>query len=519
MLTLRVAAALVALIPLHAQDDFGPLVERARHAFNVPGIAIAVVHDGRVSIARGYGTRRAGEAAPVTAGTLFRIASNTKAFTAAALAMLVDEGRVRWDDAVLDHLPDFRMYDAYVTREMTVRDLLVHRSGLGLGAGDLMFFPPTDLSGDEIVRRLRFLKPASSFRSRYAYDNLLYLVAGRVITAASGRSWEDFVAGRILEPLGMSGTVLNTKALRAAPDVAAPHSVAGGRLEIIPDEDVDNNAPAGAIASSAQDMAKWMLAQLNRGDAAGGRLFSQAQSREMWSAQTILPIEETPASQPAMRALEPNFSAYGLGWTLRDYRGVKLAGHTGGLAGYVSRVVLVPERKLGIVVLTNQESTGAHSAIAWTILDHYLGAAPTDWVAAFSAAEKLAREEAGAAVRKAAGARDAASKPSLPLARYAGRYSDAWYGDVLVEARGGALTIRFSHTPQLSGTLEHWQYDTFVVRWQTRTLDADAYLTFSLARDGSIDRATMSPVSPLTDFSFDFADLLLRPAPPGSPPR
>jgi hypothetical protein len=317
----------------------------------------------------------------------------------------------------------------------------------------------------------------------------------------------------------MSGTVLNTKALRAAPDVAAPHSVAGGRLEIIADEDVDNNAPAGAIASSAQDMAKWMLAQLNRGDAAGGRLFSQAQSREMWSAQTILPIEETPASQSAMRALEPNFSAYGLGWTLRDYRGVKLVGHTGGLAGYVSRVVLVPERKLGIVVLTNQESTGAHSAIAWTILDHYLGAPPTDWVAAFSAVEKLAREEAGAAVRKAAGARDAASKPSLPLARYAGRYRDAWYGDVLVEARGGALTIRFTHTPQLSGTLEHWQYDTFVVRWQTRTLDADAYLTFSLARDGSIDRATMSPVSPLTDFSFDFADLLLRPAPPGSPPR
>ncbi len=507
----RLTAAMLAAAALApAQNYLDDVVERARRAFEVPGIAVAVVKDGQVVAARGFGVRKLGEPAPVTPHSLFRIASNTKAFTTAALAMLVDEGKLRWDDDVIDHLPAFRMYDPYVTREMTVRDLLTHRSGLGLGAGDLMFWPSTDFTRDEIIRRIRFLKPVSSFRSRYAYDNLLYLVAGQLIPAVTGTSWDDFVRQHIFIPLGMTATNASTAALVAARDVATPHSRAEGKVVPIAQADHDNNAPAGSVNSCAADLAKWLIAQLDHSVA------SEAQFKEMWGAQTILPIEDLPAGAPAaLAALQPNFHAYGLGWMLRDYRGRKLVYHTGTLAGYVSRTTMVPDLKLGIVVLTNQEETGAHAAITWTILDHYLSAPVTDWVAAFRELARIEAAEGEAAVKKASAQRNAASKPSLPLAAYAGRYRDPWYGDVLIEERAGKLAISFTHTRQLAGDLQHWQYDTFVARWRDRTLNADAYVTFYLGPGGAIQQAKVAAVSPLTDFSFDFQDLDLRPVPTG----
>jgi CubicO group peptidase (beta-lactamase class C family) len=511
--SLRLLAALMATALAPAQDYLDAVVERARKEFEVPGIAVAIVKDGKPVVVKGYGLRKLGEPAPVTAGSLFRIASNTKAFTTAALAMLVDEGKLRWDDRVTEHLPWFQMYDPYVTREMNIRDLLVHRSGLGLGAGDLMFWPATDLTPQEIMRRIRFLKPASSFRSRYAYDNLLYLVAGEIIRAVSGRSWDDFVRERIYTPLGMSSTNASTRMLMTAADVAAPHARADGKLVPLEHSDHDNNAPAGSINSCVTDLARWMIVQLDRGALPNGkRLFSEAQSREMWSPQTILPIAEPHAGAPAaMSALQPNFSAYGLGWSLRDYRGKKLVGHTGTLAGYVSRTMLVPELKLGVVVLTNAEASEAHAAIAWTVADRYLEAPSTDWVGAFRELARLEAADAAETIKKASGKRNASSRPSLPPAAYAGRYRDAWYGDVLIEERTGKLAIFFTHTKQLAGDLEHWQYDTFVARWRDRTLNADAFVTFVLGADGSIEQVKLAPVSPLTDFSFDFQDLELRP--------
>jgi CubicO group peptidase (beta-lactamase class C family) len=491
---------LVCVWTAAAQDYIDRTVERARREFEVPGIAVAVVKDGRVVVAKGYGVRKLGETAPVTAESLFRIASNTKAFTTAALAMLVDEGKIRWDDRVIDQMPEFQMYDPYVTHEMTIRDLLVHRSGLGLGAGDLMFWPATDFTRDQIIRRIRFLKPASSFRSRYAYDNLLYLVAGQMIPRITGESWEEFVHERIFAPLGMSHTNASTPELAAAADVAIPHALADGKLVALAQTNHDNNAPAGSINSCAADLAKWMIAQLGRGAYSGGRLFSEAQSKEMWSPQTILPIADLPKGAPA--ALKPMFSAYGLGWMLRDWRGKKMVYHTGSLAGYVSRTTLIPELGLGVVVLTNQEAEAAHAAIAYTIVDHYLGAPEIDWVSALR--DTVPREPAPPR-------RNAASKPSLPLAAYAGRYRDAWYGDVMVEQSGEGLSISFTHTKQLAGGLEHWQYDTFVARWKDRTLNADAFVTFSLGPDGKIEEVKVKPVSPLTDFSFDFEDLVLEP--------
>lgn len=514
--------ALLAAAPLVlARTDFDGatldgVAERARKAFDVPGIAVAVVKDGNLVMAKGYGVRKLGSPEPVTRDTLFGVASNTKAFTAALLAMLVDEGKLAWDDPVTKHLPWFQMADPYITREMTVRDLLVHRSGLALGAGDLMYFPPSNLSEDEIARRLRHVPIGASFRSRYAYDNILYLVAGKVIESVSGKAWHVFLRERIFEPLGMSRTLPLLRLLPPNENIAMPHARGERGLEVLQPSSLDNNAPAASILSSLDDMSKWVIAQLNKGEfAAGKRLFSEKQSKEMWTPHTIMPIAD-PA--PSLAAAKPNFLAYGLGWNLWDYRGRKIVHHTGGLAGMVTRVTLVPDLKLGIIVLTNQEAGGAFNAITYTVLDQYLGAPATDWVDAFIAAQKKREAEAADEADKAAKGRNAASRPSLPLAGYAGRYRDPWYGDVVVEHRNGALAVRFTHTPLLTGTLEHWQYDTFIARWNDRTLLADAYMTFVLGPDGQITDVRMKAVSPLTDFSYDFHHLALKPAPKDAKP-
>jgi CubicO group peptidase (beta-lactamase class C family) len=493
--------------------DLDAFVARTLREFEVPGLALAVVKDGQPLLLKGYGVRRLGAPAPVTPNTLFGIASNTKAFTAAALAMLVDEGKLAWDDPVTKHLPAFQLYDPYVTRELTVRDLLTHRSGLGLGAGDLMFFPPSTFTRDEIVERLRYIKPATSFRSKYAYDNCLYLVAGQIIPALTGQSWDDFVKSRIFGPLGMTTSNTSVSALLADGDVVTPHSVVDKVVTPVAAHSLDNNAPAGGINSSGAEMSRWVIAQLDGGvyhDAEGHekRLFSAAQSREMWTGQTLLPIGDPPKELAAMGA---RFAAYGLGWGLRDYRGRKLVSHTGGLLGMVSQVMLVPEEKLGIVVLTNQEEGAAFRAVTWRILDHFLGAPPFDWITALKAAGARNAAEVQQTVEKQAARRARDSKPALPLASYCRRYRDAWYGEVAIVMEEGKPVIRFSRSPALVGDLEHWQHETFVARWRDRSLNADAFVTFALGPDGGIERMKMVPVSPATDFSFDFQDLLFTP--------
>ena len=491
-------------------QDLDAFAARVLKEFEVPGLAVAIVKDGKVVLAKGYGVRKLGEPTPVDENTLFGIASNTKAFTAAALAMLVDEGKISWDDAVTKHLPAFQLYDPYVTREMTIRDLLTHRSGLGLGAGDLLWWPPTDYSREEIIRRFRYVKPATSFRSRYAYDNVLYMVAGQVVAAVTGKTWYDFIKERIFTPLGMTTSNTSVAALTASRDAAIPHAKVDGRLKAITHLPLENVGPAGAINSSVAEMAKWLIAQLNRGQIGEGRrLFSERQNREMWSAQTITPLGDPP---PHLAALRANFSAYGLGWGLTEYRGFKIVSHTGGLMGFVSRVTLVPDLNLGVVVLTNQQSGGAFQSMTYRILDHFMNAPAADWVAGFKKSEEMGLARAAEVEKRLASTRAADSKPSLSLAKYAGRYTDAWYGDVTISLENAKLVLRFSHTPLLVGDLEHWQHDTFVARWRDRSLEADAFVTFSLKPDGAIEQMKMAAVSPLTDFSFDFQDLLFTPA-------
>jgi CubicO group peptidase (beta-lactamase class C family) len=491
-----------------APADLDAYVARVLQTFDVPGLSLAVVKDGKVVVAKGYGVKKLGEAAAVDARTLFGIASNTKVFTATALGLLVEEGKVGWDTPVITYLPWFRLSDPYVTREITVRDLLVHRSGLGLGAGDLLWWPSSTYTRHEIARRLKDLPLATSFRSAYAYDNVLYLIAGEVIEAVSGQPWEEFVKARVLDKVGMKGSNVRHSDAAAGGNIATPHAPVDGKVRAIKPFDSDNTNPAGGINSNVEDMAKWLNALLARGQLPdGSRLFSEGTFRQLTTFVTPMNIGQLP---PELSVLQPNFLGYALGLTVLDYRGHKAVMHTGGLPGYLSKVLWIPDANVGVSVLTNQESSAAFDAVAYHVVDHYLGAAVIDWPGIF---RKLAdRQQAHIAqLEKQAAAARAGTRPSLDLPRYAGTYTDVWYGEIVIEHQNNALTMRFTKTPALSGNLEHWQYDTFIARWRDRELRADAYVTFALNPDGTIDQVKMRAVSPATDFSYDFQDLLLKP--------
>jgi CubicO group peptidase (beta-lactamase class C family) len=482
--------------------------------FEVPGMAVAVVKDGRVVLAKGYGVRELGGPAAVDARTLFGIASNTKAFTATALGLLVEEGKLAWDAPVTRYLRWFQLSDPYVTRELTVRDLLVHRSGLGLGAGDLLLFPETTYTRREIVERLRDVPLATSFRSAYAYDNVLYVAAGELIEAVSGVSWEDFISERILKKVGMaSSRPRHSAGGGAAMNVAIPHAPLETGVTPQPIDENDNMNAAGGIVSCAEDMAKWMLVHLDEGRLADGtRLVSERTARELATMVTPIPVTPPPTE---LQALRMNFRGYALGLNVNDYRGRKIVSHTGGLTGYVSRVLMVPELELGVAILTNQESGEAYNSAIYAVVDHVMGVAPTDWVSAYLKVQERSEASTDEALKKAEAKRDAAARHSLPLESYAGTYEDAWYGPIAVtlEGSGGAarLVMSFTKTPGMAGDMEHWSRETFVVKWRDRELRADAYVSFTLDPDGSIVECRMKAVSPATDFSYDFHDLRLKP--------
>ena len=490
--------------------DIDAYVEAVRSTFDVPGISLAIVKDGKVVLAKGYGIKTVGKPEKVDAHTLFGIASNTKLFTATALALLVEEGKIEWDAPVVRYLPWFQLSDPYVTRELTVRDLLVHRSGLGLGAGDLLWWPPSTYTRNEIARRLRFIPLSTSFRSAYAYDNVLYLVAGELIQAVSGLTWEDFVTSRILKPVGMLESTVRHGDPGQAKNVATPHAPINGTVQPVKSFDSDNTNPAGGINANAVDMAKWLITQMDSGRVAGGSpLFSPRTTRQLWGIVTPLGIGE-PA--PELAALKPEFNGYALGIQVRDLRGVKLLTHTGGLPGYVSRVTMVPKLKLGIAVLTNQESGAAFESLTYLILDHFLKQPYTDWPAAYKRVNARRDSIQAAADRKRMVRADSAAIPPLPPERYVGTYTDPWYGEMAISLQAGKLQISMKHTPALQGALVYWQYGSFIARWSDPELRADAFVMFTLGPDGTIERVKMKPVSGETDFSFDFQDLAFTPA-------
>ncbi len=370
-------------------SDLDSLVGRSMTTFEVPGLSLAIVKDGKVVVAKGYGVRKIGSTDLVDAQTLFGIASNTKVFTAVALGLLVDEKKIEWDSPVIRYLPSFAMHDAWVTRQLTVRDLLVHRSGLGLGAGDLLWWPPSTYNRKEIVHRIRFIPPATSFRSAYAYDNVLYSVAGEVIEAVSGKTWEEFVTERIIRKVGMINSTVTHSSAGLGENAATTHARVDGVVRPIQPFLSDITNPAGGINSNAEDMAKWMIVLLSEGKLSDeSRLYTEQTAQELVKFVTPIAISDP---EPELAALKPNFSGYALGLGLRDYRGHKIITHSGLLPGYASRVLLVPDLSLGIAVLTNQESSVAYQSIIYSILDDYLKAPPTDWVDTY---KKIADREA-----------------------------------------------------------------------------------------------------------------------------
>lgn len=485
------------------------LVERAMATFETPAVTVSVVHDGELVYAKGHGVVEVGGEASVDADTLFHIGSVSKAFTAAALALLADEGKLSFDDRVIDHLPDFRMHDPYVTREFRIRDLLTHRSGLPLGAGDLLMFPQAESTREEILRALRHFEPTSSFRSQYDYDNSLYIVAGMVVEQVSGQSFEAFLEERLLFPLGMYDCAANPGREPEGAPKATPHVSVDGELETTPTGLLGNTAaPAGGIVCSARGMAKWMSFILDEGVTADGeRLISEAQFAELFSPVTIT---RTPGYLTEHAGAE--LSAYALGWSVSTFHGQPLHSHGGGVLGMTTHLMLLPREGLGVFVSNNLMSA-APRPIAYDVAELHLDfdKADPDWVGIVEDLMQQRRDSGAEVVATAMAERDAESTPSLPLEAYAGTYRDPWYGEIELRLEDdGRLWFHSPRSEPLTGPLEHFQHDTFIVRWEDRRLDADAYITFTLTPEGEVEGARMKAVSPNTDFSFDFHHLDLR---------
>ncbi len=503
---------LAGSLPALAAPDTDTLqadIDRAMAAFNVPGMTVAVVHQGKTWFAGGKGPLETGSKEVVDADTLFQIASITKAFTAAGLALLVDAGKVAWDAPVIDYLPDFRMNDPWVTREFTVRDLLTHRSGLPLGAGDLLLVPETNTTRDEVVRAMRHLKPSSSFRSEFAYDNLLYIVAGEVIAAVSGQSYEDFIEQELLAPLGMEDCVVGLTRIPAGATRATPHLLVEDEWQVTSSLANELMAPTGGVNCSANGMAQWMQFLLGEGKTADGtQLISSEQMAELFK-----PVTLTQSREYVIENAGSFISAYALGWNASTFYGQPIYSHGGGLWGMTSYIALLPEQELGVFVSNNLMS-GAPLAVVYDTVDQFLADSSDsgkDWVAIVEAAHSKRTSDAETAVAEAQAERDSDSAPRLALAEYAGTYRDAWYGDITITLNAqGQLWFDSQRSATLNGPLEHFQHDTFIARWQDRGLNADAYVSFELGPEGGVEGIRMKAVSPATDFSFDFHDLDLR---------
>jgi CubicO group peptidase (beta-lactamase class C family) len=479
------AAFLLFCLPAaaHARGPGKPLqgldekIEKGLKDWEVPGLALAVVKDDKVILARGYGFRKLGAPEPVTGRTLFAIGSASKAFTAASLALLADEGKLSWDDQVTKHLPWFQLSDPYVTREVTLRDLLSHRCGLD--RHELVWYG-SPFGRDEVLRRIRHAKPSSSFRSKFGYQNVMFLAAGQVVPAVAGKSWDDFVKECLFKPLGMNASNTSVRELPRDGDVATPHEMIDDKLQVIPWRNIDNIGPAGSINSCAEDMGRWVRLQLSDGTFEKQRLLSSGTLAEMHKPQTVVPLE----GPTAKFYPHAHFRAYGLGWFLHDYWGKKVVEHGGNIDGMSALVAMLPEEKLGVVVLTNRDGTMLPAAVKYQIFDAFLGAPSHDWVAdlldAYKGLLKIRKDQE----KKDEKERVTGTKPSLPLAKYVGTFRNDIYSDVKVKYDGGKLTVEFG--PGFKAEMEHWNYDTFRARPADHRLPA-AYLSYVMDRQGHPD--------------------------------
>ncbi len=487
-------------------------VDQVLQSFQVPGIALGIVKDGRIVLAKGYGVRKLGDPAPVDENTLFSIASNSKAFTSTAMAMMVEEGKVKWEDKVVKYLPWFKMSDEYVTAHLTIRDLFVHHSGLPAYANDVLLFPPSTYTRKELLSKLKDVKLTHDFRTVYAYDNILYLAAGEIIGEVSGMSWEDFVKSRIFDKIGMTRSISRFSTLRSQSNVAYSHAIRDGKLKMLDsffDQNIgDASNPAGGIASSAKDMSKWLITQLDSGKTPNhNRLFKAAATNELWKIVRPMPVGVEP------EWLKPNqrhFSGYALGFRTYDYRQHQIVGHGGLLTGFVSQVAMVPDLNLGVVVLTNQLSTGAYNAIINHIIDFNLKAQPFDWVAGYkkdwdeSARRRDSIQKANREILP-----DKSLPLSLPLEKYAGTYHDELIGNIVLMKDGSGLLLKFVKSPQYNMHLDHFHGDLFKAEYLSKNMGDAPYLAFQVNPDRTVREAKF--LSTFSNADRDLEDLVLKP--------
>ncbi|MGD9590145.1 MAG: serine hydrolase [Pyrinomonadaceae bacterium] len=460
-LSIQVLLFAAAAFAQNSVDTFDRYAEAARAEWKVPGMAITIVHDGKVVLAKGYGVREAGKNVPVDADTIFGAMSTTKAMTAVTMAMLVDEGKISWDDKVVKHLPDFRVADPYITAEMRIRDLFTHTGGMG--NADFLWGWTPELSESEILDRMQYARPAYPFRGGYTYQNIMYLVAGQVIEKVSGMPWERFVTERLFIPLGMRNTFATHGATSGYQNRSSSHYEVEGKTIVIPESTADPIAPAGSVWSTANDIAKWVDFMLGNTIVNGKQLLKPESYQMLLRPQIVVPPGQF---YPTVALTKPHWTTYSMGWFQHDYRGEMVNFHTGSLAGRTAIVGLIPDKKFGIYIFGNTDHAEVRHALMYRAFDTFVfGGSGRDWskemkVLYDGIAEQSKRQADARLARRAAN-----TQPSRPLASYAGRYTDPLYGDMNVTLVDGKLRLTIGKGAR-SAELEHWHYDTFQTKWQ-----------------------------------------------------
>lgn len=479
-------------------EDIDKYLIKARQDWNIPGMAVAIVKDGEIVLSRGYGFLTAGKSERVDEHSLFAIASNTKAFISASLALLVEQGKLKWSDKVHEILPHFRLYDPYVTSQATIEDLLCHRIGLGTYSGDLMWYK-SELTASEVVGKIQYVPQAFGFRDGYGYSNLMFIAAGEVIHAIGGQPWDVFADSAFFKPLKMDRTVTSTRVLTQTTNVASPHKPYSGGNQVIDWVNWDNMGAAGGIISSAHDMAQWIKLQLNEGINKEDTIFSVRQQQLMWSTHNARQLTDRD------RELIPGkiYKGYGLGWSLETYRNKQVVSHGGGYDGMYSKVMMVPEENLGIVILTNSMK-GISDPLCFYIVDRFLDAEVRDW-----SGELLSYQGSGGPgrIEQLQSAKAKKSKPTLDLNAYTGDYYSDMHGKVTIALEDKQLKLAFENAPALNATLNHWHYDTWEISWN----EDHAWFDFGLLQfklDVDLTVKGLHFDVPNYDIFFDEVDLV-----------
>jgi CubicO group peptidase (beta-lactamase class C family) len=492
------------------------LINASMDRFPQAGIAVAVIEQGNVKHLKGYGITSVKTKNKVDEHTLFCIASNSKAFTTTTLGILVDQGKLSWNDRVITHIPEFKMYDSYVTENFTILDLLTHRSGLGLGAGDLMFYPDgSNFTIEDVLRSFQFLTPVSDFRTKYDYDNQLYIVAGEVIKRVSGKPWDQFVEDEIMNKLGMNNSVGIYQNITQNTNVAAPHSSENQKIEQLETflESDGSLAAAGGIYASASDMIKWVTMHLNGGlygENLTDTLISPMNHQELWKIHTNIAYDVFGTG-----LYNTHYRGYGLGFVLRDESGHTIVQHSGGVPGMLSMVTMIPELKAGIIVLTNAYPGGlSYVTITNEIKDEILGHAGMDWLKWADERLNSSSSEADSVVSAVWGKVEKNKSITPNLKRFTGTYKDNWFGEVEIYEQDNQLWMQSKKSPKLTGTMHYYYANTFVVAWKysqdSGADNYDAFAMFQLDENGDATSVKMKGISPSIDFSYDFQDLDLK---------